>query len=142
MGRLNLLFISLILLLITSCTSPKEIIREVPVEVIKTEYKTEYVHDSTYIHDSTFIYMKGDTVFSTKYQLKYIERRVHDTLITHDTIPQIVNTETTITKTVNKPQWWPVWLALGIVLLYFLITKTKFIEYVKTLIKIIIKILK
>jgi hypothetical protein len=86
--------------------------------------------------------MKGDTVFSIKYQLKYIERRVHDTLITHDTIPQIINSETTVTKTVSKPQWWPVWLALGIVLLYLLITKTKFINWIKTLITLIIKIFK
>ena len=128
--------------ILIGCTTPKEIIREVPVEVIKTEYKTEYIHDSIYQHDSTYIYMKGDTVFKTVDKLKYIERRVHDTLITHDTIPQIVNTETTVVKEVNKPQWWPVWLALGIVALYFLITKTKFIEKLKEFIKYIINIIK
>lgn len=138
----KLLYISSILLIVSGCTSPKEIIREVPVEVIKTEYKTEYVHDSTYIHDSTFIYMKGDTVFSTKYQLKYIERKVHDTLITHDTIPYCINTETVVTETVNKPQWWPIWLSLGIILLYFIITKTKFVKGIKDFIKYIINIFK
>ena len=117
------------------CKPVKEIV-EVPVEVIKTEYKTEYIHDSTYVHDSTFIYMKGDTVFSTKYQLKYIERRVHDTLITHDTIPQVVNTETTVVKEVNKPQWWPVWLALGIILSYLILTKTSIIKYIKNFLEL------
>jgi hypothetical protein len=55
----KILYIAFILFtfITISCTAPKEIIREVPVEVIKTEYKTEYVHDSTYIHDSTFIYI-------------------------------------------------------------------------------------
>lgn len=128
--------------ILIGCTTPKEIIREVPVEVIKTEYKTEYIHDSIYQHDSTYIYMKGDTVFKTVDKLKYIERRVYDTLITHDTIPQIVNTETTVVKEVNKPQWWPVWLALGIVLLYLLITKTKFLIAIKDFIKYIIKLFK
>lgn len=134
--------IYLIPLFLIGCTAPKEIIREVPVEVIKTEYRTEYIHDSIYQHDSAYIYMKGDTVFKTVDKLKYIERRVHDTLITHDTIPQIINTETTKIVTKNKPQWWPVWLALGIVALYFLITKTKFIEKLKEFIKYIINIIK
>lgn len=128
--------------ILIGCTTPKEIIREVPVEVIKTEYKTEYIHDSIYQHDSTYIYMEGDTVFKTVDKLKYIERRVHDTLITHDTIPQIVNTEATVIKEVSKPQWWPVWLALGIVLLYLLITKTKFLIAIKDFIKYIIKLFK
>jgi len=128
--------------LFVGCTATKEVIKEVPVEVIKTEYKTEYIHDSIYQHDSTYIYMKGDTVFKTVDKLKYIERRVHDTLITHDTIPQIVNTETTVVKEVNKPQWWPVWLTLGIVLLYLLITKTKFLIAIKDFIKYTIKLFK
>ena len=135
-------YLFIIPLMVVSCTAPKEIIREVPVEVIKTEYKTEYVHDSIYQHDSTYIYMKGDTVFNTQYKTKYIERRVHDTLITHDTIPQIVNTETTKTIIKNNPQWWPVWLALGIVLLYLLITKTKFLIAIKEFIKYVIKLFK
>lgn len=132
--------IYLIPFLLVSCTVTKEVIKEVPVEVVKTEYKTEYIHDSIYQHDSTYIYMKGDTVFKTVDKLKYIERRVHDTLITHDTVPQIINTETTKIVTKNKPQWWPVWLSLGIIVLYFLITKTKFIIKLKEFIKYIINI--
>ena len=133
-------YILLAVILLTACSTPKEIIREVPVETIKTEYKTQYIHDSIYDKDSTFIYIKGDTVFNIQYKYKYIERTVHDTLISHDTIPQIVNTETTVTVTEKDPQWWPVWLALGIVLLYLLITKTKFVNIIKTFIKYIIKL--
>lgn len=104
----------LCIILLTGCHSPKEIIREVPVEVIKTEYQTQYIHDSIYQHDSTYIYMKGDTVFKTVDKLKYIERTVHDTLITHDTIPQTI----TVTEVVEKkvPQWWPVWLFCGLII--------------------------
>lgn len=136
----HLKYILLTVILLTACSTPKEIIREIPVEVIKTEYNTQYIHDSIYTHDSTFVYMKGDTVFNTQYKYKYIERIAHDTLITHDTIPQIINTETTVTVTKKQPQWWPVWLALGIILLYLLITKTKFVNIIKTFIKYIIKI--
>lgn len=128
--------------LLVSCNSVKEIVKEVPVEVIKTEYQTQYIHDSIYTHDSTFIYMKGDTVFNTQYKFKYIERIAYDTLITHDTIPQIINTETTKIVTKNNPQWWPVWLSLGIILLYLLTTKTKFINIIKEFIKYIIKLFK
>lgn len=102
-------------ILLTSCHTPKEIIKEVPVEVIKTKYQTQYIHDSIYTHDSTFIYMKGDTVFKIDYKLKYIERIVHDTLVTHDTIPQPI----TVTEIVEKkvPQWWPIWLFCGFIAL-------------------------
>ena len=134
------LLFTLISLCLVGCTSVKEVIREVPIKITQTEYKTEFIHDSTYVHDSTYLFVKGDTVFKTEYKFKYIERRTHDTLITHDTIPQVINIETT--KVVNKPQWWPIWLALGIVVLYFLTTKTKFVAYLKEFIKYIIKLFK
>ena len=135
----NILLLSI---LFTGCTVTKEVIREVPVEVVKTEYKTQYVHDSVYLHDSTFIVVKGDTVFNNVYKTKYIQKTVHDTLITHDTIPQPVTI--TETKIVEKkvPQWWPVWLVACIIGLYFLITKTKFISAIKDFIKYIILIFK
>lgn len=126
--------------LFVGCTTVKEVVKEVPVEVIREVEKNVYVHDSIYMHDSTFIYQKGDTVFLNKWKTKYVEKQIHDTLRTHDTIPQIINTETTVTKTVNKPQWWPVWLALGIVLLYLLVTKTSIIEKIKDFIKYIVKL--
>lgn len=138
----KLFIILLASIVLTSCTITKEVIKEVPVEVTKTEYKTEYIHDSIHEHDSTYIYKEGDTVFKTKWQLKYIERIVHDSLIIHDSIPVYLNNTKYITNTVNKPQWWPVWLALGIVLLYFLITKTKFLIAIKDFIKYIIKLFK
>lgn len=130
----------LIPILLVGCTAPKKIIREVPIEVIKEVEKKVYVHDTTYTKDSVIVYQKGDTTFKEKLIYKYVGKTVHDTLRTHDTIPQIINTETTVTKTVNKPQWWPIWLSLGIILLYFLITKTKSVNIIKEFIKYIIKL--
>ena len=135
----NLLVLSVLFI---GCTTVKEVIKEVPVEVIREVEKTVYVHDTTYTKDSVIIYQRGDTIFKEKLIYKYVGKTVHDTLRTHDTIPQIINTETTVTKTVNKPQWWPVWLAVGIVLLYLLLTKTNFGEIIKNFIKYVIKLFK
>ena len=135
------ILILLVCIAFVSCKHVKEIV-EVPIEVISTEYKTEYIHDTTHTTDSTIIFINGDTVYKEHIRTIYVGKTVHDSLVTHDTIPQIVNTETVVTEIVNKPQWWPVWLSLGIVLLYLLITKTKFIEIIKNFIKIIIKLFK
>ena len=115
---------------------------EVPVETVRTEYKDVYHFDSIYLKENVYIYQRGDTVFRDSTYIKYVEKRIHDTLITHDTIPQIINTETTKTVEKKVPQWWPVWLSLGIVLLYYIITKTTFIEKLKIFIKYLIKLFK
>lgn len=134
------LYISSILLIVSGCCSPKEIIREVPVEVVHDVYHNIYIHDTTHTTDSTIIYKEGDTIFKEKYKYIYKERTVHDTLATHDTIPQPFYITTT--NTVKDPQWWPVWLSLGIILLYFIITKTKFVKGIKDFINYIINIFK
>lgn len=67
----NLLYIILLMLAIclTSCRS----IKNVPVETVKTEYKTRdsIRFDSIYEHDSIFLFVKGDTVYKEKYRYKY-----------------------------------------------------------------------
>ena len=67
----NLLYIILLMLAIclTSCRS----IKYVPVETVKTEYKTRdsIRFDSIYEHDSIFLFAKGDTVYKEKYRYKY-----------------------------------------------------------------------
>lgn len=127
-------------LMFVSCHQPKEIIKEVPVEVVKTEYKDVWHFDSIFLKENVYVYTKGDTVYRDSTYIKYIEKQIHDTLITHDTIPKTV----TVTEVVEKktPQWWPVWLALGIIFAYLLIAKTKFVEIVKNFIKYIINIFK
>lgn len=63
-----------------SCTTTKYI----PVETVRTEYKTQYSTDSVYIHDSTTITNQGDTVYIFKYKYKYIAK--HDTVGITDSI--------------------------------------------------------
>ncbi len=67
----NLLYIILLTLAIcfTSCRS----IKYVPVETVKTEYKTRdsIRFDSIYEHDSIFLFVKGDTVYKEKFRYKY-----------------------------------------------------------------------
>lgn len=67
----NLLYIILLMLVIclTSCRN----IKYVPVETVKTEYKTRdsIRFDSIYEHDSIFLLVKGDTVYKEKYRYKY-----------------------------------------------------------------------
>lgn len=67
----NLLYIILLMLAIclTSCRS----IKYVPVETVKTEYKTRdsIRFDSIYEYDSIFLFVKGDTVYKEKYRYKY-----------------------------------------------------------------------
>lgn len=119
------------------CKPVKEIVyKEIPVEIVKTEYKDVYHFDSIYLKENVYIYQKGDTIFRDSTHIEYIEKQVHDTLITHDTIPQIVNTETIKEVVKNKPQWWPVWLSLGIVGLIYIEKKTKWLS---TLWKLIFK---
>lgn len=67
----NLLYIIFVMLGIcfTSCRS----IKYVPVDTVKTEYKTRdsIRFDSIYEHDSIFLFVKGDTVYKEKYRYKY-----------------------------------------------------------------------
>ena len=127
----NILLIQIFFVsLLFGCSSPREIIKEVPVETIKTEYKNVYLHDSIYIQDSTNMYISHDTVYKERIKTQYISKIVYDTLLKTDTIPQIVEKTITNTVTEKKPQWWPVWLFLiiegGFVLCYFYFKKNKF----------------
>ena len=137
MKKIVLLFICILLI---GCTKTKEIVREVPVEVTKTEYKDVWHFDSIYLKENVYIYQKGDTIFRDSIVKHYIEKQIHDTVATHDTIPQIIYRDRIVEKKVA--QWWPVWLSLGIILCYFLITKTKLIENIKQFIKYFINIFK
>ena len=67
----NLLYI--ILLTIAICLTSCRSIKYVPVETVKTEYKTRDSSrfDSIYEHDSIFLFVKGDTVYKEKYLYKY-----------------------------------------------------------------------
>lgn len=66
-------FFYTILLTLAICFTSCRSIKSVPVETVKTEYKTRdsIRFDSIYEHDSIFLFVKGDTVYKEKYRYKY-----------------------------------------------------------------------
>lgn len=100
------------LLFCASCTRTKYITREIHVEVVKTEYQNVFVHDSIHETDSIFVEVKGDTVTKEVFKTKIVYKYITDSVIKNDTIPQIITQQEIVEKKV--PQWWPVWLSLGI----------------------------
>ena len=69
----RLLYILTIFLMSGICFTSCRNIKNVPVETVKTEYKTRdsIRFDSIYEHDSIFLFVKGDTVYKEKYRYKY-----------------------------------------------------------------------
>ena len=69
----RLLYILTIFLMSGICFTSCRNIKYVPVETVKTEYKTRdsIRFDSIYEHDSIFLFVKGDTVYNEKYRYKY-----------------------------------------------------------------------
>ena len=103
MKRISVIIIAVGLLL-AGCRSAKTITVEVPVPVHDTMYQTKEVHDSVYVENTVKEYVKGDTVFSEKTRIKYIERIQTDTV--RQTVEVPVEIIKTIEKTVEKPLTW------------------------------------
>ncbi len=63
----------------------------IPVETVKTEYRTRdsIRYDSIYHRDSVYVTVKGDTVYEYKYKYLYKYQYINktDTLIKTDSIP-------------------------------------------------------
>lgn len=82
--------LSLAVVFLCGCVST----RYVPVETVKTEYKTNTVHDSIYIeserHDSVYVTQAGDTVYVTRWHTEYRDRWrdriMTDTVIKTDSV--------------------------------------------------------
>lgn len=68
-------------MVMASCRTTKDITTEKEY-IYKTDtlYKSLLVQDSIYVRDSIVLREKGDTVFSEKWHVKYIERLRTDTL--------------------------------------------------------------
>lgn len=119
----KLLLITGIILLFTSCAVTKYV--EVPVEVVKTEYKHDIQRDSIFIRDSVDRLIKGDTVFIYKERFIYEGSTIRDTTRIVDSIPVVIKEE--IVKEVNKLRWYQqtlMWIggvASLVVLIYILI---------------------
>lgn len=89
--------------MLSACKTTTRVV-EVPVEVVKKEYIHDTRVDSVYIRDSIDRWLKGDTLYITKYYTKYKYVNKVDTLIRTDSIPKIVTVEKKVE--VNHIYWW------------------------------------
>lgn len=93
-------------LLAGACTTTKTKVVEVPVETIRTEYKTNVQYDSVYVRDSIDRWIQGDTVYFYKYHTLYKYKNLRDTVAVTDTITKVVKVETVKEIKVNEVYWW------------------------------------
>lgn len=65
-----------LLLVMTSCTTPKPIVLERVINKTDTLYKTNYKADTFWLHDSVYVehYTRGDTVYSQKSVWRWRDR--------------------------------------------------------------------
>ena len=66
----------LLLLVMTSCTTPKPVVLERVINKTDTLYKTNYKADTFRVHDSIYVesYAVGDTIYKTKNVYKWRDR--------------------------------------------------------------------
>ena len=116
MNKLKFITLCLIVILMNSCKTTTSLEQSHQAEVVTQIQYVEKV-DSIYVDRYHTEYVKGDTIYKVDSiflsKMKYIK----DTSVIHDTIinTQIEHQTSIIEKKV--PQWWPVYLAIGIVLL-------------------------
>lgn len=97
----------LLLLVMTSCTTPKPIVLERVINKTDTLYKTNYKADTFRVHDSVYVesYMIGDTIYKTKNVYKWRDRvsvktdTIYKSIMRADSIPVPVPVE-------HKATWW------------------------------------
>lgn len=122
----NLLYIILLMLAIclTSCRS----IKYVPVETVKTEYKTRdsIRFDSIYEHDSIFLFVKGDTVYKEKYRYKYRYLTINktDTVMLTDSVQIPYPVEKQLTRWQQMKIELGGW-AVGVIVILFIVLMLK-----------------
>lgn len=97
----RIIYAILLALVICSCTS----VKYVPVETVRTEYKTRdsIRHDSIYQRDSVFYMVKGDTVYKykEKYLYKYLFINKTDTVLKIDSVQVPYPVEKRLTRWEN-----------------------------------------
>ncbi len=120
MKRLIYIIILLILAIcFVSCRT-----QYIPVESVRTEYKTRdsIRFDSIYQRDSVYMLVKGDTIYQYRYKYlyRYLTTNRTDTILKHDSIPIPYPVE----KQLNRWQTIKMELggwAFGIIILFTLI---------------------
>lgn len=112
----NILFIVIVTLLALSCKQ-MEYIPLKGEDRVNTVYKDRLIRDSIFHRDSIIIYMKGDTVFKTKWRDIYKEVVRRDTINTTDTIK--ISIPYPVEKKLNKWQKLKVdWGGWAIILMF------------------------
>lgn len=101
----KIIVILIVTLLLISCRTSTKIV-EVPVEVVKKEYICNTKIDSVYIKDSIDRWQKGDTLYITKYSIKYKYVNKTDTLVKIDSIPKVITVEKEKRVETNHIYWW------------------------------------
>lgn len=97
----------LLLLVMTSCSTPKPVALERVINKTDTLYKTNYKADTFRVHDSIYVesYMVGDTIYRTKNVYKWRDRvsiktdTIYKSVLRADSIPVPVPVE-------RKATWW------------------------------------
>lgn len=115
-NNLFIYFVCVTLFLLLSCRS-KTIY--VPTEIVKTEYRDKFIHDSIHYYDSIYVKEKGDTFLIEKYKYIYKDKLRTDTVCKTDSIA--IPYPVIETKEVNRLHSWQIILMiLGCVLLGYL----------------------
>lgn len=97
----------LLLLVMTSCATPKPVVLERVINKTDTLYKTNYKADTFRVHDSIYVesYAVGDTIYKTKNVYKWRDRvsvktdTIYKSILRADSIPVPVPVE-------HKATWW------------------------------------
>lgn len=97
----------LLLLVMTSCATPKPVVLERVTNKTDTLYKTNYKADTFRVHDSVYVesYIVGDTIYKTKNVYKWRDRvsiktdTIYKSVLRADSIPVPVPVE-------RKATWW------------------------------------
>lgn len=96
-----------LLLVMTSCATPKPVVLERVINKTGTLYKTNYKADTFRVHDSIYVesYAVGDTIYKTKNVYKWRDRvsvktdTIYKSILRADSIPVPVPVE-------HKATWW------------------------------------
>lgn len=78
------IFIVAFALTLASCTT----VRYVPTETVRDRWHSTARTDTVIERDSTVIILGGDTIRELRWRDRWRTHTVHDTIATHDTIPE------------------------------------------------------
>ena len=118
----RLVYIIILLILAACFTSCRT--QYIPVESVRTEYKTRDStrYDSIYQRDSIYTLVKGDTVYQYRYKYlyRYLTTNRTDTILKHDSIPIPYPVEKQLSRWQTIKMELGGW-AFGIIILFTLI---------------------